>query len=73
MPETDFAVEPAHPFRAFWESGELEVWIDALAPDVELHSPLITAPFRGRLFEFGEVPLQWHRRDPQNPSTSSGG
>ncbi len=48
MPETDRAVEPAHPFRAFWESGELEVWIDALAPDVVLHSPLITAPFRGR-------------------------
>ena len=48
MPEIDLAVGPAHPFRAFWESGDLEVWVDALAPDVELHSPLITAPFRGR-------------------------
>jgi hypothetical protein len=48
MPKTDLAVGPAPPFRAFWESGDLEVWIDALAPDVELHSPLITAPFRGR-------------------------
>ena len=48
MPDTDLAIEPAHPFRAFWESGDLGVWIDALAPDVELHSPLITAPFRGR-------------------------
>jgi hypothetical protein len=44
----DLAREPTHPFRAFWESGDLEVWIDALAPDVVLHSPLITAPFRGR-------------------------
>jgi hypothetical protein len=48
MPETDLATETAHPFRAFWESGDLGSWIDALAPDVELHSPLITAPFRGR-------------------------
>jgi hypothetical protein len=48
MPETDLAVGLTHPFRAFWESGDLEVWIDALATDVELHSPLITAPFRGR-------------------------
>ena len=48
MPEIDPVVRPAHPFRVFWESGDLGVWIDALAPDVELHSPLITAPFRGR-------------------------
>jgi hypothetical protein len=48
MPEPDHAVEPAHPFRAFWETGELGVWIDAMAPEVVLHSPLITAPFRGR-------------------------
>jgi hypothetical protein len=48
MPEIDPVVGPAHPFRAFWESGDLQVWIDALAPDVELHSPLITAPFGGR-------------------------
>lgn len=48
MPETDRTVDPAHPFRAFWESGDLEVWTDALAPDVVLHSPMITAPFIGR-------------------------
>jgi hypothetical protein len=37
-----------HPFRALWESGDLEAWLDACEPDVVLHSPLITAPFRGR-------------------------
>jgi hypothetical protein len=37
-----------HPFRTFWETGDLGAWIDACDPDVELQSPLITAPFQGR-------------------------
>jgi hypothetical protein len=56
-----------HPFRAAWETRDLDAWVAALAPDVVLHSPVVTAPFRGReaaaelygiLFEeFGEVEL----------------
>ncbi len=37
-----------HPFRAAWETRDLDAWVAALAPDVELHSPVVTAPFRGR-------------------------
>jgi hypothetical protein len=47
-PDPDHAVGSIHPFRVFWETGDLDAWIDALDPDVELHSPLITSPFRGR-------------------------
>jgi hypothetical protein len=57
----------AHPFRAAWLTRDLDAWADHLAPDVVLHSPVITAPFRGReaaielygvLFEaFGEVDI----------------
>jgi hypothetical protein len=56
-----------HPFRAAWETRDLDAWVAALAPDVVLHSPVVTEPFRGReaaaelyeiLFErFGEVEL----------------
>lgn len=56
-----------HPFRAAWETRDLDVWVAALAPDVVLHSPVMTTPFRGRdaaaelygiLFEkFGHVEL----------------
>jgi len=37
-----------HPFRVLWATGDLGDWLDALEPDVELHSPAITTPFRGR-------------------------
>jgi hypothetical protein len=47
-PDSDLASGSIHPFRAFFETGDLGVWIDALEPNVELHSPAITAPFRGR-------------------------
>jgi hypothetical protein len=37
-----------HPFRAAWQTRDLDAWAGALAPDVELYSPVITSPFRGR-------------------------
>lgn len=37
-----------HPFRAAWLTRDLDAFADHLAPDVVLHSPVITAPFRGR-------------------------
>lgn len=37
-----------HPFRAFWETGDLDAWTDAMEPDVVLHSPMITTRFDGR-------------------------
>ena len=37
-----------HPFRAAWRTRDLDAWADALAPDVELHSPVVKTPFRGR-------------------------
>jgi hypothetical protein len=47
-PHPDHASGSIHPFRAFWETGDLGAWIDALEPDVELQSPVLTTPFRGR-------------------------
>jgi hypothetical protein len=44
----DMAPGPVHPFRAFWETGDLATWIDAMEPDVVLHSPMITTSFDGR-------------------------
>ena len=38
----------SHPFRAAFETRDLNAWIGALAPDVVVHSPIIRAPFRGR-------------------------
>jgi ketosteroid isomerase-like protein len=37
-----------HPFRAAWETRDIAAWSAALAPDVVLHSPIISTPFRGR-------------------------
>jgi hypothetical protein len=37
-----------HPFRAAWRTRDLDAWADVLAPDVVLHSPVLTRPFRGR-------------------------
>jgi hypothetical protein len=36
-----------HPFRAVWETHDLEAWSAALAPEVVAHSPMIKAPFVG--------------------------
>jgi hypothetical protein len=41
-------VKPVHPFRSLWESGDLGAWIDALEPDVVVHSPMLTTTFLGR-------------------------
>ena len=38
----------SHPFRAAFENRDLDTWVDALAPDVVVHSPIIRAPFSGR-------------------------
>lgn len=37
-----------HPYRAAWQTRDLDAWAEALAPDVVLHSPIVRAPFRGR-------------------------
>ena len=37
-----------HPYRTTWETRDLQEWIDVLAPDVRLRSPLIVRPFSGR-------------------------
>ena len=42
------AATPLHPYRAVWETRDLKMWGEALAPDVVLHSPIIMSPFRGR-------------------------
>jgi hypothetical protein len=57
-PHPDHASGSIHPFRAFWETGDLGAWIDALEPDVELQSPVLTTPFRGR--EEAELTLSCH-------------
>jgi hypothetical protein len=54
-----------HPFVSAWEHRDRARWRDDLAPDVVLHSPVLTKPFHGRdavaglyrvLFEeFGDV------------------
>jgi SnoaL-like domain len=56
-----------HPFRMAWRTRDLDAWIEALSPEIVLHSPVVRTPFRGRsaarelygvLFEtFGEVEL----------------
>jgi hypothetical protein len=37
-----------HPFRAAFETRDLDAWIVALAPDVVVHSPIIRTPITGR-------------------------
>ena len=37
-----------HPFRAAWQTRDLDAWAGALAPDVMVHSPVIRRPFSGR-------------------------
>jgi hypothetical protein len=65
-PTVELAANP-DPFGDGWRTRDLQRWIDALAPDVVLHSPLLSTPFRGRdvardlygvLFErFGEFTI----------------
>ena len=38
-----------HPFRRAWETRDLDAWMGALAEDVVLRSPVITAPFTGKV------------------------
>jgi hypothetical protein len=42
------AAGDVHPFRAAWLTRDLDAWTAALAPDVVLHSPVVTTPFEGR-------------------------
>lgn len=41
-------MDAPHPYRRAWETRDLDEWIDELAEDVVLHSPMISEPFRGR-------------------------
>jgi SnoaL-like domain len=36
-----------HPFRAVWETHDLEAWTAALASDVVAYSPMLKTPFEG--------------------------
>lgn len=40
------AVAP-HPYRALWETRDLDAWERSLASGIVLHSPIITSPFSG--------------------------
>ena len=46
--ESQTAHSGPDPFGDSWRARDLDRWIDALAPDVVLHSPLLSTPFRGR-------------------------
>jgi SnoaL-like protein len=37
-----------HPFRAAWETRDLDAWSSTFAPDIVLHSRLIQTPFEGK-------------------------
>jgi hypothetical protein len=37
-----------HPYRTLWQTRDLDAWADALATDIEMHSPVFSSPFRGR-------------------------
>jgi hypothetical protein len=62
-----FGAVDDHPFRTAWRTREIDTWIDALSPEIVLHSPVVRTPFRGRpaarelygvLFDtFGEVEI----------------
>ena len=45
--QPDRPAADVHPFRAVWESHDLEAWTDALASDVVAYSPMIKTPFKG--------------------------
>ena len=60
-----FGTVDEHPFRTAWRTRDLDAWIEALSPEIVLHSPVVQTPFEGRsaarelygvLFDtFGEV------------------
>ena len=37
-----------HPYAVAWRTRDVDTWVQALAPDVVMDSPLLTRPFRGR-------------------------
>lgn len=37
-----------HPFRTAWRTRDLDEWMQALSPEIVLHSPVVRKPFRGR-------------------------
>jgi hypothetical protein len=39
---------PVHPLRAAVEARDVEALVETFAPDVVLHSPLISEPFKGK-------------------------
>jgi hypothetical protein len=41
-------VTDQHPFRVAFETRDLDGWVDALAPDVVVHSPIVRSSFIGR-------------------------
>lgn len=45
---TQPADNSVHPYRAVWDTRDMSVWIDALAPDVVVYSPVLRNPLVGR-------------------------
>ena len=39
--------DPEHPFITAFRTRDLEAWTAHFAPDIKLHSPLVTSPFEG--------------------------
>jgi hypothetical protein len=37
-----------HPFRAAWQTRDLDAWSSTFAPEIVLHSPMIKMTFRGQ-------------------------
>ena len=37
-----------HPYRAAWQTRDIQAWGKALAPDLVMHSPVVSKPFIGR-------------------------
>jgi hypothetical protein len=42
------ATSDIHPFRAAWQTRDLDAWANELSPDVVAYSPMLTMPFAGR-------------------------
>jgi hypothetical protein len=41
-------VPEVHPFRAAWQTRDLDAWSATFSPEIVLHSPIIQAPFEGK-------------------------
>jgi hypothetical protein len=37
-----------HPFRAIWDTRDRQAWSEALAPEIEVHSPILRKTIHGR-------------------------